>query len=206
MKTAPPESEIELLARAQSLAGLPLAALAEKAGLEVPKHLLHHKGWSGQLLEMHLGTTAKSKPEPDFLELGIELKTIPLNRHGAPSESTFVSTAHLLDIGRLTWETSTVRKKLARVLWIPIEAERTIPIAKRRIGTPILWSPNPEEESILKSDWEELSDMICMGQLSQITARIGTYLQIRPKGANAKSLSWGIGENRERIQTLPRCF
>lgn len=49
-------------------------------------------------------------------------------------------------------------------------------------------------------------DMIALGQVEKITARYGTYLQIRPKAANGKALTEAIGENGEIILTRPRGF
>ena len=68
------------------------------------------------------------------------------------------------------------------------------------------WSPNEEEDRQLREDWEELMDMIVLGQVERITARHGEYLQIRPKAANAKALTEAIGARGERILTLPRGF
>ncbi|MDL4912894.1 MAG: DNA mismatch repair endonuclease MutH [Enterobacterales bacterium endosymbiont of Blomia tropicalis] len=202
----PPEDESILLARAQSLAGLTLKALAIKAGLPLPANLKRDKGWVGTLLERHLGASAGSKAEQDFAHLGIELKTIPVDASGKPLETTFVCVAPLTGNSGVTWQTSHVRHKLARVLWIPVEGEREIPLGERRVGAPLLWSPDPEEDNMLRQDWEELMDMIVLGQVERITARHGAWLQIRPKAANNKALTEGIGEQGQPILTLPRGF
>lgn len=57
-----------------------------------------------------------------------------------------------------------MRHKLQRVLWIPVEGERTIPLATRRVGAPLLWSPDEDEERQLRMDWEELMDLIGSGR------------------------------------------
>ena len=106
----------------------------------------------------------------------------------------------------MTWETSHVRHKLKRVLWVPVEGDRSIPLADRRVGSPLLWSPNEEEDQQLRLDWEELMDMIVLGQVERITARHGEFLQLRPKAANAKALTEAIGAQGETILTLPRGF
>jgi len=170
-----------------------------------PHQPLHHKGWVGQLLERSLGATAGSRPEPDFQHIGIELKTLPLNRSGSPKESTFVCAINLSNI-ESHWEKSLVKHKLSRVLWIPIEADPEISLAARRIGSAILWSPDNDQEPVLRKDWEELMDMISMGELEQITAHQGQYLQVRPKAANTRALTKGIDCKGEEILTLPRGF
>lgn len=203
---APPEDEAILLARAQALAGLTLETLADRAGLTMPPDLKRDKGWVGMLLELLLGASAGSKAEQDFAHLGIELKTIPIDATGKPLETTFVCVAPLTGNSGVTWLTSHVRHKLARVLWIPVEGQRDIPLRQRRVGAPLLWSPSAEEDEMLRQDWEELMDMIVLGQIDQITARHGAWLQIRPKAANSKALTEGIGDQGQPILTLPRGF
>lgn len=201
-----PASEAELLAQAQQLSGYTLGELAALAGMVTPKDLKRDKGWIGVLLEIWLGASAGSKPEQDFAALGVELKTIPVDSLGRPLETTFVCVAPLTGNTGLPRETSHVRHKLKRVLWIPVEGERSIPLAQRRVGSPLLWSPNEEEDRQLRLDWEELMDMIVLGRVERITARHGEVLQLRPKAANAKALTEAIGANGEPILTLPRGF
>lgn len=201
-----PENEEQLLERAQLLAGYTLGELALRANLAIPRDLRRDKGWVGMLLERYLGASAGSKPEQDFAEIGVELKTIPVDALGRPLETTFVCVAPLTGNTGLVWQTSHVRHKLARVLWVPVEGDRAIPLADRRVGAPLLWSPDDHEEAQLRQDWEELMDMIVLGQVERITARHGEVLQIRPKAANSKALTEGIGENGQPIMTLPRGF
>ena len=201
-----PKTTEELLSRAQAIAGLSFGELAAQLGIPVPPDLKRDKGWVGMLLETALGATAGSKAEQDFRHLGIELKTIPINAQGYPLETTFVSLAPLIQNSGVNWQNSHVRHKLSRVLWIPIEGSRSIPLAERRIGIPILWQPTKQQECLLQRDWEELMDYIVLGQLDKINARLGEVLQLRPKGANSKSLTKGIGKNGEIIDTLPLGF
>jgi len=203
---APPGDETELLARARALAGHSLGELATHAGLVAPANLKRDKGWIGILLERYLGASAGSKPEQDFAAIGIELKTIPVDSAGRPLETTFVCVAPLTGNSGVTWETSHVRYKLARVLWIPVEGAREIPLFQRRIGAPLLWSPSAQEEELLRRDWEELMDLIVLGQVEHITARHGEVLQLRPKGANSRALTKATGEFGQPIMTLPRGF
>ncbi|MBN6362706.1 MULTISPECIES: DNA mismatch repair endonuclease MutH [Providencia] len=202
----PPDNEATLMARAQALAGYTLGQLAQHAAIPIPPDLKRDKGWVGMLLEYYLGASAGSKAEQDFAHIGIELKTIPIDRHGAPLETTFVSVAPLTGNSGLTWENSHVRRKLSRILWFPIEGERQIPLSQRRVANPLIWSPSPLEEQLLRQDWEELMDLIVLGKVESITARHGQVLQIRPKAANNKALTEAIGEFGQPIMTLPRGF
>ena len=201
-----PQTLEQLLSQAQSIAGLTFGELADELHIPVPPDLKRDKGWVGMLLERALGATAGSKAEQDFSHLGIELKTLPINAEGYPLETTFVSLAPLVQNSGVKWENSHVRHKLSCVLWMPIEGSRHIPLRERHIGAPILWKPTAEQERQLKQDWEELMDLIVLGKLDQITARIGEVMQLRPKGANSRAVTKGIGKNGEIIETLPLGF
>ncbi|HHX0513782.1 TPA: DNA mismatch repair endonuclease MutH [Haemophilus influenzae] len=201
-----PQTLEQLLSQAQSIAGLTFGELADELHIPVPPDLKRDKGWVGMLLERALGATAGSKAEQDFSHLGVELKTLPINAEGYPLETTFVSLAPLVQNSGVKWENSHVRHKLSCVLWMPIEGSRHIPLRERHIGAPIFWKPTAEQERQLKQDWEELMDLIVLGKLDQITARIGEVMQLRPKGANSRAVTKGIGKNGEIIDTLPLGF
>jgi len=203
---SPPRDVTELLERSSKLAGKTIGELANGFGMKVPKELKFAKGWMGQLLEKSLGATAMSLPEPDFQELGIELKTIPVSLNGKPCESTYICSISLCSLVGLTWENSLVKKKLSHVLWVPIEYDKHLIIAERRIGYPILWRPTKEQENIIRRDWEELVEMMSTGQIEEIKGTIGEYLQVRPKAANSKSVCYGIDNQGDRSLTLPRGF
>lgn len=203
--TAPKTIET-LMQRVNALAGQRFEALAEAIDWPVPNNLRHAKGWVGELLEYHLGTTAANTSAPDFTHLGIELKTLPLDARGLPKESTFVSTLALQSLSQCTWESSRVYKKMQHVLWIPIEAAPTISLPQRRVGQGFLWRPSSAQAESLRTDWEELTEMICLGQIEQISSRMGDCLQIRPKGANNQALVKAVGPDGAPMMTLPRGF
>lgn len=204
--SSPPISEQELLTRANQLAGKTLRQIAQELDISMPPDLRRHKGWIGTLAETYLVTTAAARAEPDFQHLGIELKTLPVNRSGMPKESTYVTTLALSDITGSTWETSVVRKKLERVLWLPIESTNSIPLAQRRFGNAILWSPTVEQDKILQTDWEEIMELAGTGKLDKVSSALGQYLQIRPKAASAASLGKFHANDGTPAYTLPRGF
>ncbi|MBM4362144.1 MAG: DNA mismatch repair endonuclease MutH [Deltaproteobacteria bacterium] len=203
---APPATEEELLARARRLAGQRLGEVARSVGVEPPADLRRAKGFTGQLLERVLGATARSRAAPDFEELGIELKTLPVGPGGVPVESTFVCTIDPRAIGDVEWETSLVRAKLARVLFLPVEGERRIPVAERRLGTALLWTPSSEQEAALRADWEELAGILGRGELDGVTGHMGTWLQVRPKAEHSRARRRGTERDGTPVATLPRGF
>ncbi len=197
----------ELLNLCDQIAGSTIYELANFLNIIPPKSLNKNKGWIGQLLEQYLGATSKNLPITDFPDLGIELKTIPINiKNLQPTESTFVCTAALKQ-PYITWEQSIVKLKLSNVLWLPIESSPKIDLINRRIGKAFLWQPNAHDIAILKQDWQELTEIMQLGHINSLSAKYGRYLQIRPKAANCKNnLAKYITMEGESIQTVTRGF
>jgi DNA mismatch repair protein MutH len=182
-----------LLARARALSGLPI----EAGGL-------HGKGKAGERVERALGATGGSTATWDFPGLQVELKTIPVDgRTGTPRESTFVCAVSLADAERAEWVTSWARAKLSRVLWMPLEVSAD---DTRRVGQPLLWSPTPEQDQVLAGDFEEIMGRVGMGDVEGISARVGRWLQLRPKAAHGRVRTIVAGAEGELVSTVPRGF
>jgi DNA mismatch repair protein MutH len=203
---AEPETESELLERAWMVAGLTLGELGAEVGLAVPDEGVRGKGVAGQIMERVLGATAASRAEPDFVRLGIELKTIPLGATGKPKESTFVASISLSAMADTDWEQSVVFKKLAKVLFVPVEAASETPLRDRRVGRAYLWVPTSEESERLRRDWERLAEMIARGDVAQITGHLGDVLQVRPKAARGSARRRAPDEEGAVQWAQPRGF
>lgn len=193
----PPETIEELMRRARALEGVSLADLATREGVSIAGEAVRTKGKVGELVERALGATG-SGAEMDFPALGVELKTVPLES-GAPAESTFVCALPLMDAERAEWATSWVRKKLSRVLWVPVEE-------RARIGAPVLWSPTREQEAVLKDDFDEIVGRIAIGDIEDLSAHVGQWLQLRPKAASGSVRTSAPGREGELVSTVPRGF
>ncbi len=202
----PPTTEEELLRRASAIAGLTLGDVAAALGRSVPADLGHAKGFVGQLLESALGANASSLPVPDFVPLGIEMKTLPIDERLRPRESTFVCSVEMTELAEVTWENSRVRHKLARVLWLPVDARKQVPVAERRIGTALIWSPDVDQEQTLRADFESHAALIRAGYADALTAHRGEALQVRPKAAHSKVRRALADVEGESYETLPRGF
>ncbi len=200
----PPRSEELLLSRARALAGHPLGTIARNHAMPVPATLHRAKGWTGVLIERALGATATSRAMPDFPHLGVELKTIPVDDRGRPRQSTYVCTAPLSTADLGSWSDSWVRRKLSRVLWVPIVGDGAP--GERRVGTAFLWTPSPEESRQLEADWSEFNALVALGDLSRIDGKLGKALQVRPKAADAGARTWALDDRAAWVRDHPRGF
>lgn len=212
-------SEIQqILNKAKRLRGYSLQELVNYFQISIKNPITHTntsaKGLTGQLIEILLGAQAGSKPLPDFPNLGLEVKTLPIDLHGEPKETTYVCTAPLLYKNHnnidYDFQSSLLYKKLSHVLWLPIIINKKSHVKdhwlNRIIGNPFLWQPNKEQFNALKTDWLELTEMLLMGEVEKVSSHYGTVLQIRPKAANSKVLTSAIGADGSKIHTIPRGF
>ena len=191
--TEPAETLEALLAHARALVGVELSELADALGLPVPVGNVRTKGWSGQVIEQELGAVVGGARGPDFAALGVELKTVPVRETLEPLESTAVCQIDPVAIAADAWETSYVREKLRRVMFVALD----IPpddesVGARRVAAVRLWSPDAAEERALRADFELfVRGYFRRGRTSEITGHVGQVMQVRPKGKNARDLRDG---------------
>jgi DNA mismatch repair protein MutH len=201
-----PETLEALLAHARALVGVELSELADQLGLPVPPGALRTKGWSGQIIEHELGVETGGTRGPDFAALGIELKTVPVDDSGLPLESTAVCQIDPIAIAGDSWESSYVRKKLARVLFVALE----VPpgrgsVGLRRVVSAGLWSPDAAQEAVLRDDFTLfVREYFRRGRVDEITGHLGVAMQVRPKGKNAADLRDGY-DTQGRPTRVGKC-
>lgn len=202
----PPLSEEDLLERANALAGRTIGELGRQHRVPIPPDTKRMKGLVGQLMETALGASAGSLGEPDFMEIGVELKTLPVLASGEPKESTFICTIVLTEMSEIDFEDSLVWRKLRRMLWMPVQADPELPLPQRRVGVPILWSPNDAQRRVLRDDYERIATLVLKGDIDAVTGHLGTYLQVRPKGADSTVRQRAPGQDGGYQWTGPRGF
>jgi DNA mismatch repair protein MutH len=195
-----------LLTRARALVGKRVGDVATSLGVSSAGQAVRTKGTPGAILELALGATGGSTKVHDFPDLGVELKTIPVDLRGVPVESTYVCTLSLADAETQEWEDSWVRAKLSRVLFVPLVAGEGEPWPARRIGEPVLWSPTPEQDSVLRGDFDDVVGLVGVGRIEELTAHRGRWLQVRPKAAHGRVRTVAFGSEGEAIATIPRGF
>ena len=190
---ATPRSIAELMVRAGALRGFTVACLARALGASLPDHSRNAKGCVGKLVEHALGADPQAYTQPDFPALGVELKTIPVNAAGTPVESTFCCSVAMAQADTACWESSTLRQRLAHVLFVPVLAPKGAPLAARVFGQARLWRPSSVQQTALRQDWEDLMGKIGAGQSGHLGANVGQVLQVRPKAAHARVRTLGHG-------------
>ena len=184
-----------------------LESVSARLGASLAGPTLRRKGKAGILLEHVLGASAGNAAIPDFPELGVELKTVPMDPAGKPRESTFVGTIDLTNADRDEWETSRTRAKLARVLFVPIiSPDRGSPPSVCVVGRAVLFSPTPEQDAVLRDDFESAMGLIAIGKVELVRANLGRWMQVRPKAADSHVRTRAISDDEGWMTTNPRGF
>jgi DNA mismatch repair protein MutH len=196
----------DLLVRAQSLAGRTLGELAQGLMLPLPAAPARAKGFVGALLERALGAPKASGAATITDFPSCELKTLPVDARGRPRESTFVCCVTLMQLRETPWESSRVRAKLERVLFVPVETASDLAQPERRVGRAFLWQMRPSEEAVLRDDYMFLAEQTANAELEKTDARWGKALQIRPKAANARVRVRGHDLDGVPMRVMPRAF
>ncbi len=164
------------------------------------------KGKFGNILERALGAHGGSGKVHDFPDLGVELKSIPIDERGRPKESTYVCTFSVADAEREEWASSWVKAKLACVLFVPLLIGGGEGPGARTVQRPVLWRPSTEQEAILNADFDDIVGLVGMGGIEELTAHEGRWLQVRPKARDGSKTAVAYGEDGDRIATVPRGF
>lgn len=198
------DEELTLLRLARGFAGRTLGELARELSLPLPAAPARAKGFAGRLMERALGVRESAERATDFPSC--ELKTLPIDARGRPRESTFVCHVLLPQLLEIDWEQSRARAKLARVLFLPIEAAPDVSFAERRIGCAFLWVMSPAQEATLRDDYVQIAERVAGGQLESFDARLGVALQVRPKAAHAGVRVRAYGLDDGPVAVLPRAF
>jgi len=92
------------------------------------------------------------------------------------------------------------------VLFVPLVAADGEPWPARRIAAPVLWSPTPEQDAVLRADFDDVVGLIGVGRIEELTAHRGRWLQVRPKAAHGRVRTVAFGAEGEAIATIPRGF
>ena len=152
-----------------------------------------NKGKLGQAIEYcYFEYEPNSAQEPDFPEVGLELKTNPVKRKKDKALSakerlvlTMIDYCALVDE---TWESSTVRSKMDDMLLITFlhEPEKDeFDYEFEFVGTPMI---PLEDMAVIRDDWETIVAKVKAGLAHEISGGDTNYLEACTKGASAKTV------------------
>ena len=182
------KSENELMQKAREAVG--------KSFNEIDQHERLGKGQKGGfghiIEESHFGYEINSNAEPDFKDLGIELKVTPFrkNKNGTLSakERLVLNIINYMEEVHTEFETSSFWKKNRKLLLMFYEWKQEIERGDFRVVETILYDYPEEDLIIIQKDWEYIVGKIRAGEAHLLSEGDTQYLGACTKGANKSSV------------------
>ncbi|MBT0607176.1 Sau3AI family type II restriction endonuclease [Aequorivita echinoideorum] len=164
--------------------------LREVCGEEIEKHGYKGKGNFGQILEkFFFGYEPNSDAEPDFKEVGIELKSSPLKalRNGEfrSKERLVLNIINYLEVHNEDFENSSFWKKNAHLLLVFYLHDKDLDLLDYLIKLVGGWQYPNEDLKIIKHDWETINQKIKDGKAHELSEGDTFYLGACTKGSTA---------------------
>lgn len=152
-----------------------------------------NKGRLGQALEMYyFKYEPNSDQEPDFPEVGLELKTNPIkrlkNEDISAKERLVITMIDYCALVNEEWETSTVRKKLDDILLVSYLHDPEADILDYEFKYAAVQAVTDEDMAVIRADWETILAKVRAGRAHELSGSDTNYLEACTKGANAQSV------------------
>lgn len=171
------------------------------------------KGASGLIVENLLGIENNSRPEADLVQIGCEIKILPLqkNRDGSikAKEPTAIQMINYCEVAKETWETAKIRSKINLTFWVVYLAKengKSKPQDDYVIVDYFLDHPSDVTNGVFKTDWEEIQSYIKRGDADRLSCSMGTYLEPKTKGKNSQDKTDALDGNGGITRARRRAF
>lgn len=157
------------------------------------------KGKFGQFLEKYyFGIENNSDSEPDFKEVGLELKSTPIKelvRGGySPKERLILNIINYDDVVKETWEKSHFLSKNELLLLVMYLYEKDKNLLDFLIKYVTLWKIQGEDREIIRQDWEKIVNKIRSGKAHELSEGDTFYLGACRKGHLEKPRVYSSGD------------
>ena len=195
-----PLTEKELLKRAMKLAGKHIEEFRRPFDRLFDDSTKNSHGYFGKIMEIYLGASANNLPIPDFPNLNIELKTLPLNNKMLPKNDIKICSTSFFPIEtNYCWSKSLVKIKIKKILLVPFQSGESLTYYKKKICRPFLFQLG-DYEKIIKQDYENIIECLFLGKLGLIPRNLGKYLVLKSSSSN-KNLTNYINSDQELVRT-----
>lgn len=200
-----PNDRESLLKYASKLRGKTLGEVCDEIYF---RYSSKNKGSFGSILESgYFMIDNNNEHEPDFEDLGIELKTTPLVKATKtdyrPKERMSLSNINYMTLLTEGIDGSLLHKNNELLVIFYLDDGKS-DIKNQKIVDSILWKFPEEDMRIIKNDWERIADMVRQGRAHELSGRLTFYLEAAPKGPGK-----GRGMRRQPhsdVSAKPRAF
>jgi DNA mismatch repair endonuclease MutH len=192
----------ELLRQAKKLKGKTVDFLLKH------KEFDSGKGAIGNIIEREgFGIANNNESRPDFPELGVELKVLPLKRDTknrlTVKERTKICSINYMNLINEKWVSSHAKNKLNKILFIFYEYNQKNPRHSKVIDY-YLFNLDESDEPLLKSDWERTKREVELGRAHSLSESQNVVLAASRSGAGKLPESKWPEQPNQRIQKNAR--
>jgi DNA mismatch repair protein MutH len=185
-----PKDKNSILEYAKALKG---KTLRDTCNSSLLIHTFTGKGSFGQILEkFYFGYEPNSKSEPDFVQVGLELKSSPLkqlkNQEYRSKERLVLNIISYYNIVEQSFETSDFWKKNANILLIFYLHKVEQDIMDYVIKLVEEWNFPETDLEIIKKDWQIIKNKVLDGNAHELSEGDTFYLGACTKGLNANTI------------------
>jgi DNA mismatch repair protein MutH len=178
---------------------MPFHQVAKLYGVKWEGDPAHNKGHAGRLVHLLTGDDSKNAPAADLSNLGIEVKSIPVDSRDRVLEPTKVGSIDFERLWRESWWESEAFQKLRAVLFVPVVKSDQSRPDLWYIRRPFLWLPSEAVLAHLKDDYDSLRGLVREGKSDEISSAYppegqGDYLHPKPShGKKDKYKVYSLG-------------
>ena len=168
------------------------------------------KGAIGQIIEREgFGMANNNEARPDFGNLGIELKVLPLKRTSKKEltvkERTKVCSINYVKLIDEVWDSSHAKNKLNEILFVFYEYDPKDPKNSAILDHTFFKLEN-SDEPLIRSDWERTRSLVEKGLAHELSESQNVILAASRAGTGGLDESkWDIQPNKE-IRARKRAF
>jgi DNA mismatch repair protein MutH len=157
------------------------------------------KGAIGKIIEEYgFGVKNNSESRPDFHEIGVELKVVPLKESSkgelSVKERTKVCLINYHQIIESTWENSHAKEKLNHVLFVFYQYNKENKLASKIKDYYLFELKNQLEEPIIQTDWHRTKQIVSDGRAHELSESQNKILAASRSGAG------GLEEHKNPTQ------
>lgn len=160
------------------------------------------KGAIGQIIEREgFGIANNNEARPDFGNLGIELKVLPLKRTSKKEltvkERTKVCSINYVKLIDEVWDSSHAKNKMNEILFVFYEYDALEPLNSIILDHTFFRLEN-NDEPLIRSDWERTRSLVERGLAHELSESQNVVLAASRAGAGGLDESkWDIQPNKE---------
>lgn len=178
-----------ILSYAKQLEGSTLRQACHLSGVDDPH--ARRGSFGNAVEEYYFHYHINSDAEPDFKEVDTELKTTPLKlkKNGTYSakERLVISMINYMSVVDETWETSSLQKKLHKILLIAYQYDKDLNPVDYLVKLVELWGIPPEDVPTFKKDWNTVVDKVRAGHAHELSGSDTLYLEAATKSSSSKT-------------------